>query len=56
MQGLLEQIGLEGERLKMFNLSSAMGVQFAQSAKEFSEKITEIGPNPLMETIKETAI
>ena len=46
-QELLGQIGLEGERVKMVNVSAAMGVQFAQNAREFSEKIKEIGPNPL---------
>ncbi len=47
MQELLEQIGLEAERLTMVNVSAAMGVQFAQNAKEFSETIQKIGQNPL---------
>jgi coenzyme F420-reducing hydrogenase delta subunit len=53
---LLEQIGLEAERVKMVNVSAAMGVQFAQNAKEFSEQIYEIGPNPIKIVEKETAI
>jgi coenzyme F420-reducing hydrogenase delta subunit len=44
---LLEQIGLEGERAQMINLSSAMGAQFAETATEIVEKIRDLGPNPL---------
>jgi coenzyme F420-reducing hydrogenase delta subunit len=43
----LAQIGLESERIEMFNLSSAMGAQFAQVADEMVQKINELGPNPL---------
>ena len=46
-QQLLEQIGLEGKRVKMINLSSAMGGQFASTMAEFAEEICRIGPNPL---------
>ena len=46
-QNILEQIGLPGQRLKMINISSAMGAQFAQAAQDFSKMITELGPNPL---------
>ncbi len=31
----------------MFNLSSAMGKQFAETAKNMAEQIQNIGPNPL---------
>jgi hypothetical protein len=31
----------------MFNMSSAMGGEFARVATEMSEKVTELGPNPL---------
>ncbi len=31
----------------MFNLSSAMAVQFAEYVREMTEKIRELGPNPL---------
>ena len=46
-QALLEQIGLGGARVQMFNLSSAEGPQFAQYCTDFSAKIVELGPNPL---------
>jgi coenzyme F420-reducing hydrogenase delta subunit len=44
---LLEEIGLEGKRIRMINVSSAMGSQFASSAAEFTAEIRAIGPNPL---------
>jgi coenzyme F420-reducing hydrogenase delta subunit len=44
---LLDQIGLNGERVRMVNLSAAMGARFAEVATEFVEKIKELGPNPL---------
>jgi coenzyme F420-reducing hydrogenase delta subunit len=44
---LLDQIGLGGARVQMFNLSSAEGPQFVQYCTEFSAKIAELGPNPL---------
>ncbi len=31
----------------MFNLSSAMGVQFAEYATEMTRRIQELGPSPL---------
>jgi coenzyme F420-reducing hydrogenase delta subunit len=44
---LLEQIGLEPDRVRMFNMSSAMAGEFAKAAEEMTEQITELGPNPL---------
>jgi coenzyme F420-reducing hydrogenase delta subunit len=40
-------IGIEGERIRMFNLSSAMGPQFAQYAIEMTEQIRAFGPSAL---------
>jgi F420-non-reducing hydrogenase iron-sulfur subunit len=40
---------LDGARVRMFNLSSAEGPQFAQYCAEFSRHIAELGPNPLSE-------
>jgi coenzyme F420-reducing hydrogenase delta subunit len=44
---ILDMIGLNGERVSMVNLSSAMGTQFANIAREITEKIYKLGPNPL---------
>ena len=44
---LLEDIGLEGRRIQMVNVSAAMAGQFAQSAAELTEEIRRMGPSPL---------
>ena len=44
---LLEEVGLEPERVEMYNMSSAMGAKFAEVATEFTERIKQLGPNPL---------
>lgn len=41
----LEEIGIEPERVEMFNLSSAMGPRFAEIAKEMTERIAKLGPS-----------
>jgi F420-non-reducing hydrogenase iron-sulfur subunit len=46
---LLDEIGLERERVAMVNLSTAMGPQFAERVTEMTEKIQGLGPNPLKE-------
>ena len=49
LQGLLREIGLNGERLQMYNMSSAMGGEFVEAATEIVERIKEVGPSPLRE-------
>jgi coenzyme F420-reducing hydrogenase delta subunit len=46
---LLDAIGLQSERLRMVNISSAMGIQFAAIAEEMTAEIAKLGPNPLRE-------
>ena len=43
----LEEVGLEGDRVRMYNLSSGEGPTFAAYAKEMTEHIKVLGPNPL---------
>ena len=43
----LEEIGLEPERLEMFNLSSAEGIRFAEIVNIMSERLTRLGKSPL---------
>ncbi len=38
---------MQGRRVQMINLSSAMGGQFAFSIAELTEEIKQLGPNPL---------
>jgi coenzyme F420-reducing hydrogenase delta subunit len=44
---ILAEIGLEPERLEMFNLSSAEGTRFAEIVTLMSERIAKLGPSPL---------
>ena len=44
---LLEEIGIEADRVRMYNLSSGEGPTFAQYAREMTEHIKELGPSPL---------
>ena len=47
IKDLLEQIGLEPERVEMFNMSAAMANQFVSVTKEMTDIIIRLGPNPL---------
>lgn len=44
---ILTDLGLEPERVEMYNLSASQGPRFAEIAREMSAKITELGPSPL---------
>jgi coenzyme F420-reducing hydrogenase delta subunit len=41
---VLEEIGIEPERVEMFHNSAAMGPQFAQTCIDFTERIRKLGP------------
>ena len=43
----LIEIGIEPERIEMYNLSSAMGLRFAEIAREMTDRIKQLGPSPL---------
>jgi len=47
VQNILDQIGFGAERVAMYNLSAGMGVRFAEIAREITEKVKELGPNPI---------
>lgn len=47
VKDLLAEIGLEADRVRMFNMSSAMGARFAAAAQEMTEQIVALGPSPL---------
>jgi coenzyme F420-reducing hydrogenase delta subunit len=44
---ILEDAGIGGERLEMYNMSAAMGPRFAEVAREMTEKIRKLGPSPI---------
>ncbi len=41
---LLGEIGIEPQRVEMYNLSSAMGSRFVEIVEEVTERIKELGP------------
>jgi coenzyme F420-reducing hydrogenase delta subunit len=41
---ILEEIGLEPERVEMFNMSAASGRSFVQTAVEMTDRLQAIGP------------
>ncbi len=47
VQKTLKELGVEPERMQMYNLSSAQGARFAEIANEMVEKIRELGPTPI---------
>jgi coenzyme F420-reducing hydrogenase delta subunit len=47
VRNLLEEIGIEPQRLSMVSMSAGMGMRFAQIAHEFTEQIRKLGPNPV---------
>ena len=53
LKKLLDEIGIEGERVEMFEMSAGMGELFAQVATDFTEKIRQLGPNPVKVAQKE---
>ena len=51
VQELLEQVGLEPQRIEMFQMSSAMAEAFVNAAKEMTEIISTLGPSPLRDEV-----
>jgi F420-non-reducing hydrogenase iron-sulfur subunit len=43
---LLDEAGVGGDRVEMYNFSAAMGKQFADGATAFTQRIRELGPSP----------
>lgn len=44
---ILDEIGIGGERLEMYNMSAAQGPRFVEIANEMTERIKKLGPNPV---------
>jgi F420-non-reducing hydrogenase iron-sulfur subunit len=44
---LLERVGLEPDRIEMVNMSSAMGLKFAEAATRMTDRVRSLGPSPL---------
>ncbi len=44
---MLPQVGIDPERVEMFNLSAAQGPRWAEICTEFHERVKELGPSPI---------
>jgi coenzyme F420-reducing hydrogenase delta subunit len=44
---ILDEVGIGGERLAMYNMSAAQATRFVEVANEMNERIKELGPNPI---------
>ncbi len=44
---ILESLGIDGERLELFNVASNQGREFKESVDIMVERLERLGPNPL---------
>ena len=44
---LLAEIGIEPERLEMFNIGASDAPLFARACNEMTQRARDLGPNPL---------
>jgi F420-non-reducing hydrogenase iron-sulfur subunit len=49
---ILDEIGVGGERLDIFFMSGSQALAFANAAKTMTERIRELGPNPLKTNVE----
>ncbi len=47
VKGVLKDLGIEPERVEMFNLSAGEGPKFAEIAREMVARVKGLGPSPL---------
>ncbi len=45
---LLEEIGIEADRVEMYNIGASDAPKFATACNEMTERAKNLGPNPLM--------
>jgi coenzyme F420-reducing hydrogenase delta subunit len=43
---LLDEVGIGGERLQMYNMSAGEAAKFVAAAKEMTERLKKLGPPP----------
>jgi F420-non-reducing hydrogenase iron-sulfur subunit len=55
-QDLLRRIGIEPERVKMFNMSSAMARRWTDAVTEMDETVSRLGSSPLRRHQSRTAL
>jgi F420-non-reducing hydrogenase iron-sulfur subunit len=52
MKKILQEVGLEPERVEMFHVSASEGPQFAAVAREMTERAYRLGPNPMHREVR----
>ena len=52
MQKILESVGLEPERVEIQYVSGGMGATFAEYVREMTNRLQELGPNPIKGNIQ----
>ena len=51
LKKIFETLGLEEERIRLSWVSASEGPRYADVIKEFTEKIKELGPNPIKKKV-----
>ena len=54
-QKILDTVGVGGQRVQMYNLSSSDAPLFVKYAEEMTERILNLGPNPIKKKKKQAA-
>jgi F420-non-reducing hydrogenase iron-sulfur subunit len=52
---ILDSVGVGGQRVRMYNLSSSEAPTFVEYANEMDQLIRELGPNPIKANRKDAA-
>jgi coenzyme F420-reducing hydrogenase delta subunit len=47
LKSVIEEFGIEPERVRLEWISGSEGLKFAEVMKEFNDTIRKLGPNPL---------
>jgi len=47
VKGILKDLGINPDRVEMYNLSAADGPRFVEIAREFTQRIRDLGPSPV---------
>jgi len=52
MKEILQEVGLEPERVEMFHVSASEGPKFAAIAQEMTDRAYKLGPNPVRREVR----
>jgi F420-non-reducing hydrogenase iron-sulfur subunit len=52
---MLKEVGIEPERVEMFNVAASDGPRFAEVVRLMDKRIRELGPSPLNDNYKKKA-